>query len=153
MRTGKANNCRSWDGRGANDKWDYPLIPGSNIDASEEDDQDEDDDTSNDNLEDIMQEVNSNVDPDDVSTSITQLTKATLIDQGLKEHLNSLHKGTFKKVESAGLPFYQLEHDCHTRQPINTSFVLLLKLNITTRRFLSIKPLQYGFCKKERGII
>ena len=45
--------------------WDNPLIPGSSIEVTEEDDQD-DDDTSSDNLEDIMQEVNSNVDPDDV---------------------------------------------------------------------------------------
>ena len=94
----------------SNGNWDNPPIPGSSIEVTEEDDQD-DDDTSSDNLEDIMQEVNSNVNPDDVSTSITQLTKADLIDQELKEHLNLLHKGTFKKVEGAGLPIYQLEHD------------------------------------------
>ena len=94
----------------SNGNWDNPPIPGSSIEVTEEDDQD-DDDTSSNNLEDIMQEVNSNVDPDDVSTSIAQLTKADLIDQELKEHLNLLHKGTFKKVEDAGLPIYQLEHD------------------------------------------
>ena len=42
-------------------------IPGSSIEVTEEDDQD-DNDTSSDNLEDLMQEVNSNVDPDEIST-------------------------------------------------------------------------------------
>ena len=96
----------------SNGNWDNPPIPGSSIEVTEEDDQDDDDDdTSSDNLEDIMQEVNSNVDPADVSNSIAQLTKADLLDQELKEQLNLMHKCTFKKVEGAGLPVYQLEHD------------------------------------------
>lgn len=54
----------------SNINWDNPPIPGSSIEVSEEDDQDEDDDTSNDNLEDMLQGVNSNIDLDDVLTSI-----------------------------------------------------------------------------------
>lgn len=79
-----------------NGNWDNPPIPGSSIEVSEEDDQDDnDDDAYNDTLEDIIQEVNSNVDLDDVSSGIEQLTNTELIHQGLKEHLNSLHKGTY----------------------------------------------------------
>ena len=118
----------------SNNNWDNPPIPGSSIEVSEEDDQDEDDDTSNDNLEDIMQDVNSSIDPDAVSTSITQLTKAALIDQGLKDHLNSLHKGTFKKVESPGLPIYQLEHDLSSKAAHKRKFCAFVEVEHNNKK-------------------
>ena len=135
----------------SNNNWDNPPIPGSSIEVSEEDDQDEDDDTSNDNLEDIMQEVNSSIDPDAVSTSITQLTNAALIDQGLKDHLHSLHKGTFKKVESPGLPIYQLEHDLSSKAAHERKFCAFVEVEHNNKKVFVHKPLQYSFCKKERG--
>ena len=89
----------------SNNNWDNPPIPGSSIEVSEEDDQDEDDDTSNENLEDIMQEVNSSIDPDAVSTSITQLTNAALIDQGLKIIFTHYIKVHLKKWKVQGCLF------------------------------------------------
>ena len=113
----------------SNGDWDNPPIPGSSIEVSEEDDQDDDDDYAcNDNLEDIIGEVNCNVDPGDVLSGIAQLTKAELIDQELKEHLNLLHKGTFKKVESTGLPIYQLEHDSSSKAAHKLKFCIFVEV-------------------------
>ena len=63
-----------------------------------------------------------------------QLTKAELIDQRLKEHLNSLHKGTFKKAESAGLPIYQLEHDPSSKAAHKPNFCAFVEIEYNNKK-------------------
>ena len=74
------------------------------------DDQDDDDD-NDDIVNDVsdLQEVNLTVEPNDVSTGITQLSDAKLIDKTMADHLKSLHAAPFRKISSSGLPVYEIE--------------------------------------------
>lgn len=64
-----------------------------------EDDQDDDDDgeVASDNVADLL-EVNSTVEPNEVSAGITQLSDADLIDEKMADHLKSLHNASFRKI-------------------------------------------------------
>ena len=87
------------------------------------DDQDDDDD-NDDIVNDVsdLQEVNLTVEPNDVSTGITQLSDAKLIDKTMADHLKSLHAAPFRKISSSGLPVYEIEVASSTKKSHKSKF-------------------------------
>ena len=103
------------------DNWNNPPIPGSDLDICEDHDPNNSDEGHDHNIiEDTMQEVNLDIESDDLSSGIIKLEEAKLIDEALKDQLNSMHNACFKKGENTVLPIYQkeVEKTSHRRSKI-----------------------------------
>ena len=84
--------------------WDKPPVCFLQCDEGFED---EDDQQEDEFAEDSVQE--DTVDPEEVLSSISQLSNAKLIDDEMVNHLTSLHRASFQKVENSALPMYELQ--------------------------------------------
>ena len=95
------------------------------------DDDDQDDDDDNDevviNIADLL-EVNSIVEPNDVSAGITQLSDAKLVDEKMADHLNSLHAASFRKVSNNALPVYEIEVNSCTKKSHKSKFCSFIEV-------------------------
>ena len=77
----------------------------------------EDDDQYEDELnEGLIDEENIGVDPEEVSSGITELSNAKIIDKEMTNNLNALHSASFKKLKNPGLPIYHLQLDSSKKQ-------------------------------------
>ena len=84
--------------------WDKPPVC---FLQSDEGFEDEDDQQEDEFAEDSVQE--DIADPEEVLSSISQLSNAKLIDDEMVNHLTSLHRASFQKVENSALPMYVLQ--------------------------------------------
>ena len=96
--------------------WDTPPICFLQ-DEEFMDDDDQYEDQYEDQLnEGLIDEENISVDPDEVSSGITELSNVKIIDKEMTNNLNALHSASFKKLENPELPIYHLQLDSSKKQ-------------------------------------
>ena len=135
----------------AHEDWNNPPIPGYNVNVDDDDQEDDDDDNDEVviNIADLLEEVNSTVEPNDVSAGITQLSDAKLIDEKMADHLNSLLAASFRKVSNSGLPVYEIEADSSTKKSHKSKFCPFVEVThnskkVSIHKTTAVRLLQEG---------
>ena len=78
----------------------------------------EEDDDHNDEVPElvVLEEELSTEDWKEVASGILELSKANIIDDNVSDHLNALHSASFKKIDTSGLPMYEMQLNLSTKQ-------------------------------------
>ena len=113
--------------------WNNPPIPGHGVYVEDDQDDDDDGEVASDNVADLL-EVNSTVEPNEVSAGITQLSDADLIDEKMADHLKSLHNASFRKISNNGLPVYEIEADSSTSKSNKCKFCSFVEVNHNNKK-------------------
>ena len=132
--------------------WNNPPIPGYGVDVEDDQDDDDDGEVASDNVADLL-EVNSTVEPNEVSAGITQLSDPDLIDEKMADHLKSLHNASFRKISNNGLPVYEIEADLSTSKSNKCKFCSFVKVDHNNKKVFIHKTTAVWVCKREKGCL
>ena len=131
--------------------WQYPPIPKLDDCVFECTNDDEDDDTTLESEQLVLEEMGvCDVDPTVISSDISKLDSAGVIEKDLKESLTTLKKKVFSKVANSYLPIYTCQEEKpikKSRKSHHSAFVTVLKME---KNSTYIKLEHYGCYRKGR---
>jgi len=110
----------------------------------------EEDDDHDDEVPELVapEEELSTEDSKEVASGILELSKANIIDDNVSDHLNVLHSASFKKIDTSGLPMYEMQLNLSTKQASKVKHSRLWKYIMMIKVYIFIRPQQCGYSKK-----